>query len=71
MPSSGNPGIPKLYLRISVMYNFRQREVIKLTDEELPGITLDINKIISRKNSLSRKAYYKIYYRYVFSNYPN
>jgi lipoteichoic acid synthase len=60
------------FITDKVMYNSDNGEVIKLTDEELPGdYVKNINKIIKNKFTVSQSIVSKDYYRYVFPNYPN
>jgi phosphoglycerol transferase MdoB-like AlkP superfamily enzyme len=60
------------FITDKVMYNSDTGEVIKLTDEELPGdYVKNINKIIKNKFSVSQSIVKKDYYRYVFPDYPN
>ncbi len=55
------------FITDKVMYNSETREVIKLTQEELPeGYIENINNVVKNKFSVSKSILEEDYYRYVF-----
>jgi lipoteichoic acid synthase len=60
------------FITDKVMYNSETRELIKLTEEELPEDYIsNYNKIIKNKFSVSQSILKNDYYRYVFPNYSD